>query len=113
MEPWTATVNGTVLGIGTHLHDGGSHIDILKNDEVVCRSVAAYGDVAKHIDRGRKMDMSHISHMSDCLRAGRIEEGEAWSLKAQYDLETHEPMLDGDGKPEGVMGIAIMLVIED
>jgi hypothetical protein len=113
MTPWMATLNGRILTIQSHLHDGGVHLDVLKGDQAVCRSVATYGDVMEHGHHMPGMDMSHISYMSACYDAGRIQKGEEWTLKAQYDLDAHEPMLDGDGKPEDVMGIAVLYVIED
>lgn len=113
MSPWTATLNGRLLTTLSHLHDGGVHLDVAKNDEVVCRSVATYGDASEHKRHMPGMDMSHISYMSTCYDAGRIQEGEQWTVKAKYDLNAHEPMLDGDGEPDDVMGIAVMYVVED
>lgn len=113
MSPWTAALNGRILSIISHLHDGGMYLDVSKNDEAVCRSVATYNDVSEHKRHMPGMDMSHISYMSPCYDPGQIQEGEQWTLKARYDLDAHEPMLDGDGEPEPVMGIALLYLIED
>ena len=113
MAPWTATLNGRVLAILSHLHDGGVDLNVVKNDEAVCQSIATYGDAAEHKHHMPGMDMSHISYMSTCYNAGQIHDGEKWTVKADYDLDAHEPMLDGNGKPDDVMAIAVMFVIED
>jgi hypothetical protein len=113
MAPWTSTVNGRVVAALSHLHDGGVHLDIMRDNENVCRSVASYDTLSKHGHDLRHMDMSHISYMSGCYDVGRIQEGEEWSLKAYYDIAAHKPMLGGDGKPEGVMGIAVLYIVED
>jgi hypothetical protein len=42
-SPWYANFEGDVLGIGGHIHDGGTGIDIVVNKEVVCTSHAYYG----------------------------------------------------------------------
>jgi len=41
-SPWTANVEGEAVGMGGHIHDGGTHLDILMNKEVVCTSAAYY-----------------------------------------------------------------------
>jgi hypothetical protein len=41
-SPWTANVEGEAVGMGGHIHDGGTHLDILMNKEVVCTSEAYY-----------------------------------------------------------------------
>jgi hypothetical protein len=33
--PWTSPINGIVLGMGGHLHDGGVSIDFYQNDKMV------------------------------------------------------------------------------
>jgi hypothetical protein len=41
--PWIANFEGEVLGTGGHLHDGGTHLDVLVNNKVICESVPTYG----------------------------------------------------------------------
>ena len=113
MQPWTSTVSGRILTAISHIHDGGVRLDVLRNGYSVCRSVATYGDPSGHKHHMLSMEMSHISYMSTCYDVGRIKEGEEWAVKAHYDFEKHEPMLDGDGKPEDVMGITIVYLVED
>ena len=101
-----------------HLHDGGTHLDVRKDDESVCRSLPKYEDKNGHDGHdlvrrhGKGMDMSHISEMSMCHNVGRIEAGEEWTVRADYDIAAHPPMLNASGVPEGVMGIAVMYVVE-
>ena len=40
---WIANFEGTVLGTGGHLHDGGVKVDIVVNSKVICTSVPTYG----------------------------------------------------------------------
>lgn len=102
-----------------HLHDGGTELLVRKGrkgkEETVCKSLAGYGEGMTHEIQKRHggMDMSHIETMSMCHSVGRIEAGEEWSVRADYDLEAHAPMMDASGEPEGVMGIAVMYVVED
>jgi hypothetical protein len=41
--PWTANFEGEVLGTGGHLHDGGTHLDVIVDKKVICSSVPTYG----------------------------------------------------------------------
>jgi hypothetical protein len=61
----------------------------------------------------REIEMKHISSIPSCMNLGRMEKGEEWTITARYDLKAHEPMDDGSGTPEPVMGIAIMYVVEE
>lgn len=119
---WKSSISGRIICVLGHLHDGGTHLDVRKDDESVCRSVPKYDDkgmehghgdghglVRRH-DGG--MDMSHITEMSMCHNIGRIEAGEEWTVRADYDIAAHPPMLNASGVPEGVMGIAVMYVVE-
>jgi hypothetical protein len=89
---WTANFDGQIMGAGGHLHDGGTHLDILVDGKNICTSVPTYGtdeqarfraDVAKsggiapanpvvpastsHKDMpGMKMSSQHIIAMSIC-----------------------------------------------
>jgi hypothetical protein len=40
---WNANFEGEIMGMGGHLHDGGTKINILANNKVVCSSVPTYG----------------------------------------------------------------------
>lgn len=115
---WASTISGRILCVLGHLHDGGTHLDVRKDDESVCRSVPKYDDEGADLGsehglvRKHGMGMGHISEMSMCHDMGRIETGEEWTVRADYDIAAHPPMLDESGVPEGVMGIAVMYVVE-
>lgn len=93
----TTHFNGKVAAIGGHLHDGGTHLEILKNGKPICNTQAAYkGD--------------HISQMSTCSDATPVAPGDRWSLSAHYDTSEHVPMANNDGSLEPVMGIALVYI---
>jgi hypothetical protein len=110
---WKATINGRVANVVSHLHDGGVKIELQRDGEGVCVSEAEYEMVSKSKGHKHGMEMSHITNMSKCHNVGRMRAGEQWAVKAQYDLGKHEPMLDEHGKPEPVMGIAVVYAVED
>jgi hypothetical protein len=106
---WTSTKTGKLLGIGGHLHDGGTNLTIHKNGQLVCDSVATYGGRPEYIEGpGAGMPgMAHISEMKRCQGTAAapvtsIVVGDKIRLTANYDTTKH--MVHGD---EPVMGIAI------
>lgn len=40
---WIANLEGEILGAGGHLHDGGTHLTLSVDGDLVCDSVATYG----------------------------------------------------------------------
>ena len=110
--PWVSSINARIVNVVSHLHDGGVKLRLQKEGSDVCVSEAEYGATSSSKGHKHGMEMSHIVRMSDCSDAGRISIGEEWSVQAQYDLTNHEPMLNEDGQPEPVMGIAIVYVVE-
>ncbi|RDW63661.1 hypothetical protein BP6252_11206 [Coleophoma cylindrospora] len=110
---WTSTINGRIATVLGHLHDGGERLSLHRDSKEVCEIKAVYGmkNEFEHHEPG--MDMSHITSMSTCNDAGRLTVGEEWMLKAHYNLDKYEPMLNGHGQPEPIMGIDIMYVIKD
>jgi hypothetical protein len=110
---WNSSLNGRIVNVVSHLHDGGTKLRLQKDGKDVCVSEAEYGITRNSKGHKHDMEMSHIIRMSGCTDLGRISMGEEWTVKAQYDLEKHEPMLDEHGQPEPVMGIAVVYVIED
>lgn len=117
---WKSTIGGRIICILGHLHDGGTHLNVRKDGESVCMSMPKYGDKGMNHGEGHDlvrrhgggMDMSHITEMSMCHNVGRIEAGEEWTVRADYDIAAHPPMMDANGAPEGVMGIAVMYIVE-
>jgi hypothetical protein len=60
--PWTSNFAGRVTFAGGHLHDGGTHLTLNKNDVTMCDFVATYGENPAYIDGGSmSMSMSGMS----------------------------------------------------
>ncbi|KAE9376218.1 hypothetical protein N431DRAFT_404411 [Stipitochalara longipes BDJ] len=110
---WNSSLNGQIVNVVSHLHDGGVKLRLQKDGKDVCVSEAEYGITSNSKGHKHDMEMSHITRMSECSDVGRISAGEDWTVKAQYDLDKHKPMLDEHGEPEPVMGIAVVYVVED
>jgi hypothetical protein len=108
---WTWNVNrpGDIIGIGGHLHGGGINVEI-KNDstgELICDSVAGYGETPMYIDHHGN---EWLSSMSTCGGASEpgfaspVSNGQRVTMTGHYDM------------PEAVddqMGIVIAYVAED
>jgi hypothetical protein len=60
----------------------------------------------------RHEDIPHVSSISSCFKAGRVEVGDKWHVKANYNLTRYPPMNMG-GHLEPVMGISMMYVALD
>jgi hypothetical protein len=123
--PWTSNVEGEILGVGGHVHDGGLNVDIELNKKTICDSKAVYGGRPEYLsplaDTGDKMmDMMmdksrvHISDMGICYgkvdNLPTIKKGDVVDITGYYDYSKHAPMGDDAGNPSGVMAIAIMFV---
>jgi hypothetical protein len=102
--------NGKLLGIAGHLHDGGTHITIDQNGQLVCDSVATYGGSPDYIETASSIHMpgmAHISSMSRCQGTAEqpvatVRTGDTIKLTAYYDSNAHMQM-----GTDPVMGIAI------
>jgi hypothetical protein len=111
---WVPNFNGEIMGAAGHLHDGGTNVQLLVNDKLVCDSKATYGGSPEFIGKGmgdhHGGSSPHISNMSICL-AGRgfegvteVKKGQKWDLKALYDYSIYPGMSHGEGKQDNVMG---------
>jgi hypothetical protein len=121
---WKASTNGYVVGIGAHLHDGGTQVKVKNNGNVVCDSVARYGQSAAYIDtmpmnmtmNGMQMEMNmtveHISSLSTCYNLGSFKAGDEWSLTAYYNTSEYMPMQNTDGSLEPIMGISLVYFVQ-
>ncbi|KAI9854883.1 MAG: hypothetical protein M1824_006514 [Vezdaea acicularis] len=112
-RPWISPFSGHVTYIGGHVHDGGTHVEVLKNDVVVCDCVATYGGDPEFVEGDHGMGMQHISRISTCEGNFPVEKGDRWSIMAYYNTSEHMPMGDGQGGLEPVMGIAMVYAVED
>jgi hypothetical protein len=125
---WTANVTGEVTFTAAHLHDGGTRLQILKRNESVCDSNATYAATPGYVSPmslipgimpgGTSGDLIHLSNMSTCADVGRMREGQAWGVRAEYNFREHTGMRMGDGPVDGdgrkglspIMGFAILYV---
>jgi hypothetical protein len=124
---WTSDISGRVTFVAGHLHDGGTRLEVVRNERLVCDAVAEYGHEMMKGEKmprrhehehehehegmpGMNMSSTHISRMSTCENAGKIEKGDQWTVTAHYNTAMHEPMTNGDGSLEPIMGIALVYV---
>jgi hypothetical protein len=124
---WTVPsgLSGKVTFVAGHLHDGGTRLEVVRNGDVVCVSKAEYGCEGAELEPRQghddpaegmpRMNMSsmHITHMTSCENAARVEKGDQWSVAAHYNTALHEPMVVADGSLEPIMGIALVYVAEE
>ncbi|OCT49449.1 hypothetical protein CLCR_04839 [Cladophialophora carrionii] len=103
------TQQGTITFVGGHLHDGGTHINLIKNGKLSCGASAAYDPYANVNDAGTT---EHISSIGTCTMLGETTPGDGWFINAYYDTTVHEPMALMDGSLEPVMGIMLLYVAQ-
>jgi hypothetical protein len=63
-SPWTSNFTGRITMVAAHLHDGGTHLTVTKNNTVICDSIAAYGQSPAYIDGGSMSMGGSMSGMS-------------------------------------------------
>lgn len=117
-----------IVGLGGHLHDGGTHLMATKNNQSFCDMAATYGAAPEYIDMMANMtgmdmsmpgmnmsgmgnmggDVIHISNISYCANATSIKPGDKLSVRAFYNTTLHQAMVDSTGTVEPVMGISIL-----
>ena len=122
-DPWTSNFAGEITCMLGHLHDGGTHLDVLKDNATVCDCIAAYGQTPGYMDSGNAnmnmsgtMDMNgtstsmeHISSISACT-GGQVNVGDTWSVNAYYNTSEYTPMANTNGSLASVMGISLFYV---
>ncbi|KAK5662012.1 hypothetical protein OQA88_10123 [Cercophora sp. LCS_1] len=139
-EPWTAQISGDVLLMMSHLHDGGDNVEVVRNGLVSCNAKARYGERPGYVSSGdhsnhgggsdggddegehhgghgaglerRHEDTVHISSISLCTAQGRVEVGDKWFVKANYNMTKYTPMSAGHHL-EPVMGITVLYIAKD
>ncbi|OAP57140.1 hypothetical protein AYL99_07877 [Fonsecaea erecta] len=102
------SLQGMVTFIGGHLHDGGTHIDFIKNGKVVCSVNALYNQY-QYLDKEKAT--KHISRIESCKVSEETGPQDEWSIIAYYDTRLHEPMEMMDGSLEPVMGIMLVYAV--
>ncbi|GIU85368.1 MAG: hypothetical protein KatS3mg008_2143 [Acidimicrobiales bacterium] len=104
---WTWRVNrpGKLIGLGGHLHDGGTWIDVVhrQTGQLLCRSFAFYGGDPAYRDHH---GVDHLSAMWVCgepngFPIAELQNGQEVTITAHY--QPREPVPDA-------MGIVIMWV---
>lgn len=112
--PWTVPHDSRIIFAAGHLHDAGTHIEVLRNkDDVICNSIATYGATSGFVDE----HMKHISNMTSCgvaepsVERNIVRKGDGLDLRAYYDLEKYGGMREADGSLAPVMGIAILYLV--
>jgi hypothetical protein len=97
-QNWTWTVNrpGDIVGIAGHVHDHGVNLEA-RNDttgELICDSVAGYGEDPIYIDHHGE---EHISSMSGCGGRGAtepvatVQNGQRVTITSHYDAPAPVP----------------------
>jgi hypothetical protein len=94
--PWTSNFTGRITWMGGHLHDGGVHLTINKNNNVVCDCIAAYGQNLAYVDGGSMSMSSTMSGMSMRPRATMSMSGISMSSSmdmagSSTDMSTTKP----------------------
>ena len=107
---WKPSFTGDVLFALSHLHDGGTHLELRKNTSIVCDAEAIYRTYESL--QSSNLGEEHISTISECANLGRSEAGDEWSITAYYDASKHSLMNRMDGSPEPVMGISLAYMTE-
>jgi hypothetical protein len=117
-SPWEVSKaflsSGTahLVSAGGHLHDGGTHIEIIHNDATICDSTATYGATSGYVEP--TSGMQHISNMSLCGSKeffgedSIVRAGDKFSLRAHYNTSAHDGMYEADGSLAPVMGIGVL-----
>jgi hypothetical protein len=88
---WWVNRPGRIIGIGGHIHDGGTNI-VIRNEstgQVICDSRAGYGESPLYID---SHGMRHLSSMSKCMGTlsspvATISNGQLITETAHYDMD--------------------------
>jgi hypothetical protein len=111
-------VNGKLLYTIGHMHDGGTNLRLLINDQTVCDSVMYYdieGKIVKAKQPGAVARRSpqhsheptfggaHIASPGACVDYGSIKATDKMSIEAYYDFDQFKTMTH-EGKEERLMG---------
>jgi hypothetical protein len=112
-KPWKANFEGEVLGMGAHLHNGGTNANILWNGEVACDSEATYemgGTPERRMVKRDDMMAEHISAMSYCKVNKQMKKDDVFIVDGLYDMEKHPGMVNINNKLSEVMAISVFYV---
>lgn len=90
---WISTIDGPLVDVAGHVHDGGVDLTTYQNGKEICRSTPLYG-------HGRE---SHIIGRGTCKDVGHLKKGDVLTAEVRYDPGKH-PYVLRNGKPKPVMG---------
>ncbi|KAE9980530.1 hypothetical protein EG328_000266 [Venturia inaequalis] len=116
---WTSNLDGEVMDLLSHLHDGGVSLVLKADGETICDSSANYGETPDYINAPTAMKIpgsaeKHISSQTTCdpakMKTRQMKKGQKWEITANYDFDKFTPMLDVGGEMEPVMGLSLMYV---
>lgn len=124
-KPWTPNFEGEIYSLGGHLHDGGSHLEIIASNETVCNSVAKYSESPKYVYKEAKnaammggdiVAEDHISSMTWCgettgfktTGVKSLNKNQSWQIKGNYNYDKFEGNKDKKGLQQHIMAISIV-----
>ncbi|KAE9986781.1 hypothetical protein EG328_004799 [Venturia inaequalis] len=118
---WTPNFEGDIIGVGAHVHDGGSNIIITSGTKTACDCKVHYAESEEYIFKkemrmgeGKNYAEKHISSVTACyngnLGTQKLEKSQSWKLGCNYDYDQFPGNRGDSGKQESVMCIAIMYV---
>jgi len=124
--PWISPRDGYILGANGHMHEGGTSVDVFRNDQLICTSLPKYAKSAAkgmggHHGKRQNMgghssdDIEHIGEQTGCEfhQAIPIRKGDKMFIRSNYDFTQHPGMLNKKGELDEVMGIVGSLVAFD
>lgn len=90
---WTSTVDGPLVDVAAHMHDGGIEMLTYQNGQAICRSVQLYSQDQE----------SHIIGQGACKDASRVKKGDVLTAEVIYEPAKHALVMH-DGQPDWIMG---------
>jgi hypothetical protein len=97
-KPWKASFDGTFIGMGTHVHDGGLTADVLVKDakgtRVACHTEARYGETPQYLSTGHGQSgfQKHISSIDSCydnqIKELNLSKDQLWSVNGTYETDS-------------------------
>ena len=91
---WVSPINGLMVDVAGHMHDGGLNMTGYQNGKVMCESPVLYDNQAHK---------QHIVGSGVCKDAGRVRKGDILWADAKYDPIAH-PLVMHKEHPDPVMG---------
>lgn len=87
---WLSSVEGPILDVAAHVHDGGLDMATYLNGHEICRSAQLYGQ-------------GHIVGQGACKNVGRLKIADVLLAEVRYDPR-ERALVTHDGTPDRIMG---------